>query len=242
MKSLIKEKGAPYYLQIKEILEERIFNNVYPVNSLMPSETTLAEEFDVTRTTIRNALKELKNVGLIYTEKGKGTIIKSPKIEQSLLNFYSFGREFKDSSHNIGSKVISKEKIVPTLDLIEKLQVDEKTSLFKIERLRLFNNIPMILETSYIPEDVAQGIIDEDLENKSIYDLLEWKYKVKIAKAQEYIEPKIANVIEAGLLEIPKISPVFYTERITLAAGNKPVELRMSIIRGDKFKFYTELY
>lgn len=242
MKSLNKEKGIPYYLQIKEILEERIFNNIYSVNSLMPSETVLAEEFGVTRATIRNALKELKNAGLIYTEKGKGTIIKSPKIEQSLLKFYSFGREFKNSPYDIGSKVISKEKITPTLDLTEKLQVDEKSFLFKVKRLRLFNSIPMILETSYIPEYIAGNIINEDLENKSIYDLLEEKYGVKIIKAKEYIEPKISDEIEANLLEIPLQSPVFYTERITLAPGNKPVELRRSIIRGDKFKFYTELY
>lgn len=242
MNRLDKDSYLPYYLQIKDILKERIMNKTYQPNRIIPSENDLCEEFAVTRATIRNALSELKKEGLIYTAKGKGSIVSPPKIEQSLLKFYSFGREFKDINEKTASKLLSKALIKASPTIVRKLSINTNTEVFEIVRIRIFNDLPLILETSYIPIHIAPEILDNDLEEESIYDLLESKYGVKIVKAKEYIEPQVSNEYESKHLDVAYNSPVFYTERITLTDREEPIELRKSIIRGDKFKFYTELY
>jgi len=236
-----KTSDLPYYIQIKNILEERIKKGVYPVGTLLPSENSLSQEFRVTRSTIRNAIKELKDAGLVYTEKGRGTRVRQLKIEQSLLKFYSFGRVFEDSKKAY-SKIINKRIIEkPSKGIQEKLHI-ENSSIYEIVRLRYFNDIPLILESSYIPTNIVKDMLSNDLENQSIYNLLEDKYKIRIKKAKEYISPKISGKEESKYLKIPIGSPVFYTERITISSKDTPIELRRSIIRGDRFTFYTELY
>ncbi|MTI56699.1 MAG: GntR family transcriptional regulator [Geosporobacter ferrireducens] len=242
MSTLNKDSYLPYYLQIKDILKERIMNKAYHVNMLIPSENDLCGEFHVTRATIRNALNELKKEGLIYTAKGKGSIVSPPKIEQSLLKFYSFGREFSDTNETIVSKFLNKAVIGASPAISRKLNTKPNTEVFEIIRVRIFNDLPLILETSYIPVHIAPDMLENNMEEESIYDLLESKYGVKIVKAKEYIEPQVSNDYESKYLDIVYHSPVFYTERISLTYGEKPIELRKSIIRGDKFKFYTELY
>jgi len=238
----IKNSSLPYYLQIKEIIKERIKENIYPVDTLIPSENVLSQEFNVTRATIRSALNELKKQGLIRTEKGKGSVVCHPAIEQSLLKFYSFSRDFMNSSFNTKTTIIEKREIPAPWDIVEKLELAENQEVFEIVRLRWFNEYPMIIETSFVPVKLFPSLISYNLEEKSIYDLIEYKYGMKIIKAKEYISPKNADVEEAEYLGIEAGAPVFFTERVTISANQKPIEVRRSIIRGDKYTFYTELY
>ncbi|MEW9121480.1 MAG: GntR family transcriptional regulator [Thermotaleaceae bacterium] len=242
MEEINKKSYLPYYLQIKDILKERIMNKVYLPNMLIPSENELCDEFHVTRATIRNALYELKKEGLIQTEKGKGSKVSPPKIEQSLLKFYSIGKELKNFGENAASYTLSKGRIKGTMDIANKLEIAEGTEVFEIVRIRFYDEEPLILETAYIPVSLTADLLEQDLEQAFIYDLLENKYGLKIIKAKETIEPKIANEYEAKHLRLGEYVPVFYTERITLTYAQKPIEFRNSVIRGDKFKFYTELY
>ncbi len=242
MEIFIKNSALPYYLQIKEVIKERIKANIYPVDTLIPSENVLSQEFSVTRATIRSALMELKKQGLIRTEKGKGSVVCNPAIEQSLLRFYSFSRDFKKSSFNSKTTIIEKREIPAPWDIAEKLALNENEGVFEITRLRWFNEYPMIIETAFVPAKLFPGLLSHNLEEKSIYDLIEYRYGIKIKKAKEYISPKAADVEEANYLGIEAGAPVFFTERTTIAADQRAIEIRRSIIRGDKYTFYTELY
>ncbi len=242
MEVFIKNSSLPYYLQIKEVLKERIKANVYPVDTLIPSENVLSQEFSVTRATIRSALMELKKQGLIRTEKGKGSVVCNSAIEQSLLRFYSFSRDFMNSSFNTRTTIIEKREIPAPWDVAEKLELNENEGVFEIIRLRWFNEYPMIIESSFLPAKLFPGLLSYNLEEKSIYDLIEYRYGFKIKKAKEYISPKTADVEEAGYLSIEAGAPVFFTERTTVSEAQRPIEIRRSIIRGDKYTFYTELY
>ena len=91
---LQKNSAIPLYLQIHNILKQRIANGTYESGKLLPSEAQMIGEFNVTRATLRNAIKLLQEDGLAITEKGKGTYVNSAKKEQSLFKFYSFGRDY----------------------------------------------------------------------------------------------------------------------------------------------------
>ena len=237
---LDKKSYIPYYVQIKHILLERIRNDEYPEQSLLPSETVLAAEFSVTRMTIRKALDELKREGMISTERGKGSRVTTEKIEQSLQRFYRFGKEIGDTGIPAQSRIIERSVCDPPAEVAHIFQ-DSGPFYFFI-RVRYFKDAPLSLEHIYIPVSTAPGLIDEPIEVVSIAELLEKKYHLPIIKATEYLSPRIADTYEAEQLELQPATPVFQTERITRTKDGRVIEFRRSVIRGDMVKFSTELY
>lgn len=235
---IIKDSGLPYYLQIYNELRRRIQSQVYLSGKPIPSENELVSEFGVTRATIRNAVKKLQSEGLIATEKGKRSYVNVPKIEQSLFKFYSFGRnysEFDKSSALLEVKEINDAEIQKVLNL------SPEDLIKQIVRIRKLDKVPVIIETSYIPVSLASDIENFDIENCSIYDLLENNFGLHILKAKEVLDTCIPEEYHRRLLDIGKEKPVFVTERITYDTNERPIEFRKSIIRSDKFRFSVEL-
>lgn len=194
---IIKDSGLPYYLQIYTELRSRIVSQVYLPDRLIPSEHELAEEFQVTRATIRNAVKKLQDQGFVCTKKGKGSYVNVPKFEQSLFKFYSFGRDY--TSFNIQS-VLIKVKDILDEDIQKVLNLSTNDYIKQIVRLRKLDNTPVILETSYIPTTLAPNIEAFNLENHSIYDLLEQNYGLHILKAKEYLDTCIPDSYYSKLI------------------------------------------
>lgn len=237
-----KEENLAYYIQIYNIVKKRIEEGIYPPNTLIPSENELAEEFNVTRITVRNAVKRLKEEGRIYTEKGKGSFVKAPCIEQSLFKFDSFGRNYTKQNFETETVVIDSKIGIQNEGIKSRLNIAGDQEIIEIIRLRKIEHSPVILEFSYIPLSLAPNILEIDLENSSIYDLLEQKFGLKITRAKEYLSPDVTDGYESKLLEVAKKTPVFITDRITYSQGDLPIEYRRSIIRSDKFKFFVDLY
>ncbi len=262
MEILQKDTHIPYYLQIKEIIRKRITDHRYPPGAPLPSESKLSLEFQVTRTTVRKALEELKREGRIHTERGKGSVVAHPKIDQSLLRFYRFGREIGFTGASASSRLIEIKAVTcpPSVAriLTEEGKNPENVSdtqevvpmrcisfnrVYSVARLRFVQDIPLILEFAYIPCALAPNLEQQaqDMTEDSLYNILETKYAVRIGKAKEYLQPKTANEYEAELLHIQPGAAIFETERITMDTTGQIIEVRRSSIRGDKFRFTTEL-
>jgi len=263
MEKLQKDTHIPYYLQIKDIIKKRIADYCYPPGAPLPSEHKLSLEFEVTRTTIRKALEELKREGKIQTERGKGSVVSHPKIEQSLLRFYSFGRGVGLSGFSATSKMIEIKQIPCPPFVAQTLTWEKKqlpsdyaknsgseprtesayfSQVYSIARLRFVQETPLILEFSYVPVSLVPHLENHELAEKSLYDLMESEYKIHIGRAKEYLQPKTANDYEANMLDIDPGAAVFQTERITFDTKDRIIEIRRSTIRGDKFLFTTELF
>ena len=232
----------PYYIQIKQVVLDRIHNGIYPYNKLLPSESTLAKEFSVTRVTIRKALDLLRQESIISSSKGVGWTVVQRRIEQQLTNSYWFGREVGNTGTAAVSRVIKAEKVPLPNDVAEVFGNNgvDVYGCYEIIRLRFFDHKPVSLEFSYIPETMAPGIIDMPLENLSIIELLRTTFKLQIGKTIEYLSPRVADGYESNLLEIQTHDPVFQTERITRDKSGDVIEFRRSIIRGDKVVFRTD--
>jgi GntR family transcriptional regulator len=162
------------------------------------------------------------------------------------LRFYSFGRLFRDAGKDFASRVVEASVIQLPPDFADRFAPAEdkhrpSEGFYQIVRLRILEAIPLILERAIIPVHVAPGIIDRDLEAESIYDLLERDYGQSISGATEYIEPRIVRGQDAGILGIAAGCAVFYTERLTRNMAGHVIEVRTSLIRGDKIRFSTEL-
>jgi GntR family transcriptional regulator len=242
MEKIDKSSHIPYYIQIKDIIKKRIRENIYQKESFLPSENELSQEFQVTRATIRHALKDLKNEDIITTERGKGSKVRGRKIKQSLTEFYSFGRRFvrDDSDNKAESKIIEKNIKKCPMEVSEKLSIPREEKIYEIIRLRMLEEEPLMIELSYIPVKQFPDLFSLDMEGNSLYDILEYSYNTSITKAEEYIHPRISKSKESKFLNIEKGSPVFYVERTTYS-NEAPIEYRKNIIRGDKYVFYAEL-
>lgn len=238
---LDRRSPIPLYYQLKEILLDLIKTGELEGGRL-PTEEELSKKYSVSRGTVRKALAELESEGLIVTEAGRGTFVVKPKFEQSLLKFYSIGREMRERDEDFRTRVMIKEITKPTRGIQEVLKIAEGDDLNRIVRVRYLENEPVIMESIFIPVRVCSKLLEEDIESVPIYDILEDKYNLKILKVRETLEPVILKREEARILESKVGDPAFLIERVTYLIDDKPIEVRKSIIRGDRFKFTTELY
>lgn len=231
----------PYYLQIYYELVNKIESMVYKPNDLLPSENELVEEYGVTRVTIRNSIKKLKDEGRIRTEKGKGSYVNPPKLIQNLDKIYSIGRDFNEDGYALKSELL--EVHIELCDEIigKHLQLMSTEEVIVIKILRNINNIPVVAQTSFIPMKIVPGLTAADIDKCAIYNLLEDKYNIKLLKATEYFDPVLADEYNSKLLQVDAGTPLFLTERITYTEGKKPIEFRRCAVRSDKFRFSVEL-
>lgn len=228
--------NKPTYRMIMQEIQDRIHRGKYPPQSFLPSENQLATEFGVTRTTIRRVLDSLKTQGTIESFQGKGYQVKSLYWEQSLLQFYSFGLSIANKLENANTQVLQLADLAGIRDVAQ----FGETKVWKITRLRLVEHIPLILETSYIPKEFLPKVDQTAVACNSLYDLLQ-ENKVYIVKAKEYLEPVLPTPEASKHLQVGKDQPLFQVTRYTYDNGQRLVEVRVSLIRGDHFRFSVEM-
>lgn len=239
MNSIDKNSKIPLYYQLMNIVIKDIEDNMKEGGKL-PTERNLCEKYDLSRSTVRQALLELEIEGYIYKVHGKGTFVLQKKMKQDLLKFYSFTEEMKKNSQNPSSKVLNFEILGCNEKISERIGLKIGDMVYKFTRLRLADDIPMIMETSYIPYNRFPGITKVDLEKEAMYDIFTKKFNAKFTMADEYFEPIITNDNEARYLKISKKIPSLKIERYTYEQ-DKIIEYTISIVRGDKFKYHVTL-
>ncbi|MFA7569532.1 MAG: UTRA domain-containing protein, partial [Defluviitoga tunisiensis] len=138
---------------------------------------------------------------------------------------------------NSKTKLISINKV----DGLGDVDKFEQLELWEITRIGMVGEIPLILETSYIPCDYLKKVDNKKLlQTKSLYDVLE-REGIRCVRAKEYLEPVLPSLEAQKLLEVEENVPLFQTTRYTYDSDDRFVEFRESLIRADYFKFYTEL-
>lgn len=239
MKQIDKTSRIPLYLQLMDILISKIENSMERGDKLL-SEREICDKYDVSRSTVRQAISELEKDGYIYKIHGKGTFVSDKKVHQDLIQFYSFTDEMKKLGKVPTSKLLEFQIIKANITLSNKMNVPEEELVYQFKRLRLADNIPMIVETTYIPYDRFKDITKEKLENNPLYDILRNEHDLKIDMAEEIFRPVLTSSDEAKILKIEKGSPSLKIARYTYEKNNI-IEYTVSIARGDKFKYRVKL-
>jgi len=237
-----RESPVPYYHQLKLFLRSEIESGNFKPDQKLPSEAEFCEKFNISRTVVRQTIKELQNEGYLTTEKGKGTFISRPKIVegfvQSLSGFYEemVKRGFKVTTH------ILKQELNPASHRVaEQLKVEVHTPVVTISRLRKLNDEPSVYVTTYIPEGICPKLLHADLENKSLYTFLEQTCGLEIHKGHRFIGVSLANEYEASLLNIEVGSPLIELDSVSYLKDGRPLEYFHALHRGDRTKFEVDL-
>ncbi len=237
-----KTSPIPYYVQLKEILLRYIEINQVKSGEQLPGEHDLCKIFDLSRTVIRQTLSVLEQEGVIIRKKGKGAFIASRKITESLIQrLTGFHQDMTERGVTPISKVLM-QKVIPANDLIsEKLKIAHGSPVLVIERLRYINDEPIVLVTTFLPYQMCMGIENEDLTNQSLYELLEKKQNIIIARGERTIEAVIPTKEQCQLLSINKNIPLIKLESISYLSSGTPIEYYYAYHRGDKSQFKVEL-
>jgi GntR family transcriptional regulator len=242
MKPLQHNSVIPLYHQLMERIKESIEKENWKPGDKIPSENQLMDEYDVSRNTAKKAIEELVQEGILYRIQGKGTFVAKPKLQQSLMGFYSFSKVLKENGLNPKDIILKIEEVKPSKKIMDALQLDENENVIEMKRLRCANNEPYILESSFIPKSVVTDM--EQLKKVggiSLYDLLAQQFNVVVSRAKEAFEPVLIRADESGYLQTKEGRPALLLERIAYDTSERPVEFCISIVRGDRCRFYTEL-
>lgn len=228
------------YYQVKSIIFDNIKNKVWEMNSKIPAERELCEMYNVSRITVRQALKELEDEGYLYRKQGKGTFVTGQKFVQRLSQFYSFSEEITKMGAVPSAKIISFSIGEVGESVAVKLKISSNEKVFAIKRLRLADNEPFAIEISYIVYKYAKDLTEEAVDKLGLYDALKQTCGVVTSEATETFEAVAVNGEEARYLKVSKNAPALHLERITSADGNI-IEYCISAIRGDKYKYTIQL-
>lgn len=235
------ESKLPLHYQLMMIIKRNISSHNLNPGDQLPTEDELCKAYDVSRSTVRNALASLEEDGLINRVRGKGTFISKTKMKRKMEQVYSFTHQMQAMGLNPTSQIVEFETIPSSDDFVKLFDLEPGERVYRIVRLRKANEEPMLLETSYMPVRIYPGLTEEKLHNTSLYDLLRDDAKVVPFKAEETYESVIFKDNIANMLECPIGSSGFYIERVTQMDSGETYELTQAFMRGDKSKLMVTL-
>lgn len=238
---LKREAPTPLYVQLKNSLLALISGDCLTAHQQLPSERDLCEKFGVSRTTVRQAINEMIHEGLVYSRPGKGTFVSEPKINQQLRNLTGFSQDVLERGGSPSSQVLEARLIPATPDLAERLQVTLDSELVLLARLRLANDVPLAIETSYLNHAFCPGILSYDFAHGSLYRVLQTEYQLRLVRAEQTIEAGLGNAQELQLLKMHPPAAVLKMERLTTTDQDDRLEYTVSVYRGDRYKFRATL-
>jgi GntR family transcriptional regulator len=231
----------PLYVQVEDVLAQRISSGALPVGAQLPSEEELIREFKVSRTTIRTTIQNLVRQGLVEIRRGRGTFVAAPRMVQELTGLTGFVEDMRLLGRTPAARVISRG-IVPADHIVaEKLTITAGTPVVQIRRVRLSDGVPLSFDETYLPEHIGRKVMTDDLVTEPIFTLLEERYDTPLIEAEYELEAAAAEPAVAMALEIPVGSPIFLIDRTSYTAGHRPVDYERLHYRGDHIRFKTRL-
>ncbi len=233
--------GAPLYARVEAALAQEIAQGQLESGSQLPPEDQLIARFAVSRTTVRKAIENLVARGLVEIRRGKGTFVTQPKITQALTELTGFAEDMVVLGRKPSSRLLDKQIVQADETVAEHLELIPGTHVYRIERVRLADGIPMSFDETYLPLDIGEKVVSNDLDVEPIFDLLEKKYALPLIEARYQLEAVIADTRVAAALQIEEGAPIFLIERTSYTSDQKPVDYEKLYYRGDSIRFATNL-
>ena len=234
--------AIPKYFQLVNILRHKIEDGEWLPHESIPSERDLEKIFHISRITIRQAISILIQQGYLFREHGVGTFISPQKLQKPIQKLTSFSEDMTNRGWVPGQKILSILKVRPTERIARILELADGEEALCITRIRLSNDHPMGLQTSYVVLPEGGSITTVELEEAgSLYELLRAKFNLFPSEAEETVEATLASTEEAELLSTSPGSPLLLSSRITWSQNRHPIEYVKILYRGDRYRYVARL-
>ena len=238
---LDKDSPIPLYYQIRTYIEEQIDSGRWKPGMQVPSERELCEQFQVSRITVRQALSALVQQGQLRRQQGRGTFVASPRIEQRLHRLTGFTQDIRGRGQRPGARILQKEIVPAPYPVARALELEVGEPVVLLKRLRLSDEEPVAIETAHLSDVLCPGLVDEIVEDGSLYAVLASKFDIIPTRAEQQVEAVLCPAAEAKVLGVQKGAPMLHMYRVTYSSDDRPFEYTESFYRGDRYTFHVEL-
>lgn len=228
----------PLYLQVKEGLETWIINGLHEgficPGDRLPSESELSDKLKISPITVKRALDDLRRQGLVYRIQGRGTFVADQnKIPLPLTRLFSLTELTLERGMTPTRQTLQIAEQPASLRLAQRLNLEAETKVIKLVRLRLMDNIPLVIETTFLPSAVFPNFLSVYTDHIPLYELLSKYYQQEVVRAQDLIHPILLRSYEANMLGVPAGALAFLFQRLAFNAAGQPLESTKSIVRSD---------
>jgi len=230
------------YRRIARLLEQKIRGGDYAVGTSIPSERELCKLYGVSRITMRHALGELAQQGLLTRRQGQGTFVAAPRIESSLLGYFSFSEALRAQGLLTSTHVLNQHVEPAEPGVAVELRVPVGAPVLHLVRLRHVDGDPFALETTWLPLSRLPGADGIDFAESSLYNALKERYGVYPTRARETFEPVVLGADDARAVQAQNGTAALLLLRTTYDQTDHPVELAHALIRGDRCRVLVELW
>jgi GntR family transcriptional regulator len=233
--SLERGSYVPYYRQIRDQVETLIKAGKLKPGQVIFSEGACATKLGVSKMTVRQAFQALRSEGLLIIEKGKRPVISTGRIQKDFQKLRGFTAEMTRRGLKPSSRVLQFEKTAPDAATANLLRLWRNDEVYRVRRLRYADKEIVGLETILLPARMFPDLAKTDLENQSLYALMETRYAIAVEWSEEELEAIPAEKDDAKVLQVPTGFPLFSMRRIVFAKDDIPVEYGHSLFRGDRY-------
>lgn len=229
--------NKPLYNQIREYLLDRIVDGTYPPHSQIPSENELGELFNVSRITVRQALTQLQQEGLIFKVHGKGSFVSRPKAFQNVSQLQGFAEAMTGMGYEIFNQVKFFDFVAAPIHVAAKLKLPVGTKVAEIKRVRLLNRKPVSFEITYLPESIGIQLQQVDLVTTDIFLAIEQQFQIPLGHADLNIDAILADDELSSFLQVEHNAPILRVERLTHNNQGQPIDFEYLYFSGDAFQY-----
>jgi DNA-binding GntR family transcriptional regulator len=233
-----RNSPMPLYYQLKRLLLAKIESEELKPGDIFPTEQQIQDIYDVSRTTVRQALGELEAEGKITRHRGRGTFVTKPKVSHSAGQYPNLADHMSEQGLTPGWKLLFADWIVPDNEISKRLKSPSGQKVFCLERLRLENDEPIGHHIAYVAPDYV-GMIDKEAFNEG--GSLRYLHNLVILEtstANRTLEAIPASKKVANLLNIEESVALLRVRRIIHSPAGKPIELFEGVYRGDRFQYH----
>lgn len=238
---LERGSGIALYRQIQHKLMNQIRSGAFKPSEPLPPVEEIANRYGVSLMTARQAVRSLCDLGVIYSQQGKGTFISRTKVEKNFRRVLSFTEEMKLRGSTPRSRLLSLRLGAPSREVRKALELNAGEKVYRLHRLRIADGVPMGVESSWLPALACPELSRAFEPDASLYRTLAERYAIQLHSANEVVEVGKATTEEARLLRIAPRSPVFLFTRTSFLENGKPAEYVKSTFRGDRYKIVNRL-
>lgn len=231
----------PLWRQTELALRALIADGTWADGAQLPNEAKLGEMFGVSRITMRHALRNMEEWGLLRREQGRGTFVRSSTVIAGVRGPTSFTQEMADRGLTVGSRILELTAASADNAIASALEIAEGAAVCKVRRLRSGGGQPIGIQTAYLPALRVPGLLESAGPMPSLYATLRDRFGLSPLSALEIYRVGAVPESDAGLLEVAAGSPAFIVQRIT-SDTQGPYEFTVSTMRGDRYEIRSKLH
>lgn len=233
---LDKNSVIPVYYQLAKLLERDILQGNYKPGEVLPAENEFASRYGISRMTVRRAISELVMAGMVYTEKGKGTFVAKPKLDDVEFELNDFQREIPRKGMKTGIKLLEARIVRADDELSQKLEVPKNTKCIHFRLIVTANDEPLVYENKYIIFTKQNPILEQELKDPSLSNLAKLHADRLPTTSKRILHAAIVTDEEAAVLKVRPNTPVFLVKQTIYDNNKKPIGWGTSVYRGDRYK------